>query len=677
MKFYDSSGREKVVAGGGGGGAPTTAEYLVGAGDATLTAERVVTGTATVTWDLATAGQAKANVPDDAITYAKIQNVSATDKVLGRSTAGAGDVEEIACTSAGRAIIDDADAAAQRTTLGLGALAVKSTVATADIDADAVTYAKIQNISATDKVLGRSTAGAGDTEEIACTSAGRALIDDVDAAAQRTTLGLGSLATLSTVNDSNWSGTDLAVANGGTGQSTQTAGMDALSPTTTKGDILVDNGTNVVRLAVGVTNGHVLTVDSVETTGVKWAATSGGVSDGDKGDITVTGSGATWTIDADVVTFAKMQDIATDRLLGRDTAATGNVEELTVGGGVEFSGSGGIQRSALTGDVTASAGSNATTIANDAVTFAKVQNIATARILGRTTAASGDIEELTAGEGISMPAGSVALDLNELTTAVPDFDDKFPFTDVSASNVNRSATGEEVASLSFESSVRRRRYGLFLDYTSAGGANTSDMVSTTSGAGAAIANGTGDTNHIGLQSCSTGTTATGRVAFGSGPAVLRLGGGLWVYEALINIAALSTSAQRYQLVVGFMDTANAANQVDGAFLLYDEGGVSTGSAASANWQCVTASNSTRTFTTTGTAVAAAAFVRLRIEVNAAATSIEFFVDGTSVATHTTNIPTAAGRETGFGRLIIKSVGTTASTYTTDYDLVSCDFTTAR
>lgn len=55
----------------------------------------------------------------DTITYAQIQNVSATDKLLGRSTAGAGDIEEIACTAAGRALLDDADAAAQRTTLGV------------------------------------------------------------------------------------------------------------------------------------------------------------------------------------------------------------------------------------------------------------------------------------------------------------------------------------------------------------------------------------------------------------------------------------------------------------------------------------------------------------------------------------------------------------------------------
>lgn len=45
--------------------------------------------------------------------------VSDTDKLLGRSSAGDGAVEEISCTAAGRALLDDADAAEQRTTLGL------------------------------------------------------------------------------------------------------------------------------------------------------------------------------------------------------------------------------------------------------------------------------------------------------------------------------------------------------------------------------------------------------------------------------------------------------------------------------------------------------------------------------------------------------------------------------
>jgi hypothetical protein len=61
----------------------------------------------------------------------------------------------------------------------------------------------------------------------------------------------------------------LPIANGGTGQTSQTNAFDALAPTTTKGDIIVSNGSDNIRLAVG-SNGTVLTADSGETSGVKW-----------------------------------------------------------------------------------------------------------------------------------------------------------------------------------------------------------------------------------------------------------------------------------------------------------------------------------------------------------------------------------------------------------------------
>lgn len=69
----------------------------------------------------------------------------------------------------------------------------------------------------------------------------------------------------------------VAIANGGTGQTTQTAAFDALSPTTTKGDLIVDDGTNNIRLAVGADT-YVLTADSSTASGVKWAAAAGGGS---------------------------------------------------------------------------------------------------------------------------------------------------------------------------------------------------------------------------------------------------------------------------------------------------------------------------------------------------------------------------------------------------------------
>jgi hypothetical protein len=69
----------------------------------------------------------------------------------------------------------------------------------------------------------------------------------------------------------------VGIAYGGTGQTTQTAAFDALAPTTTKGDLIVDDGTNNIRLPVG-TNGQVLTADSTQTAGVKWAAAAGGIT---------------------------------------------------------------------------------------------------------------------------------------------------------------------------------------------------------------------------------------------------------------------------------------------------------------------------------------------------------------------------------------------------------------
>lgn len=61
----------------------------------------------------------------------------------------------------------------------------------------------------------------------------------------------------------------LSVSRGGTGQATATAAFNALSPLTTKGDLLTNDGTNDVRQAVG-TNGFAVVADSAQTNGIKY-----------------------------------------------------------------------------------------------------------------------------------------------------------------------------------------------------------------------------------------------------------------------------------------------------------------------------------------------------------------------------------------------------------------------
>ena len=90
-----------------------------------------------------------------------------------------------------------------------------------------------------------------------------------------------SLTTVGTIATGVWQGTDVGVAYGGTGASTLTAngvlignGTGAVTAVdqSTKGHILIGDGSgNPQMLAVG-SNDYILTADSGETTGVKWAA---------------------------------------------------------------------------------------------------------------------------------------------------------------------------------------------------------------------------------------------------------------------------------------------------------------------------------------------------------------------------------------------------------------------
>jgi hypothetical protein len=210
-----------------------------------------------------------AGIEDLAVTTDKLaDNAVTTAKVdaLGLDTAALADSAVTTAKIADDAVTVDKLGAGAVDTTALADDAV-TTIKVAD---DAITYAKIQNVSDTDKLLGRSSAGAGDVEEIACTSAGRALLDDADAAAQRTTLGLGTLAT----QDGTFSGTHSGTSSGtntgdqtialtgdvtgsGTGTFAATIANDAV--TTAK---ILDANVTTDKLAAGAVTGPKLAADS-------------------------------------------------------------------------------------------------------------------------------------------------------------------------------------------------------------------------------------------------------------------------------------------------------------------------------------------------------------------------------------------------------------------------------
>jgi hypothetical protein len=76
-------------------------------------------------------------------------------------------------------------------------------------------------------------------------------------------------------------------------------------------------------------NGQVLKFNGTNWVNGTDEAGGGGVSDGDKGDITVSSSGTAWTVDNDTITNAKLSNVATATIKGRTTAGTGDPEDLT------------------------------------------------------------------------------------------------------------------------------------------------------------------------------------------------------------------------------------------------------------------------------------------------------------------------------------------------------------
>ncbi len=195
-----------------------------------------------------------------------------------------------------------------------------------------VTYSKIQNVSATNKLLGRASEGAGTVEEITLTAAGRALLDDVDSTAQKITLGLENINNTSDANKPISTATQTALNLKANLASPTFSG----TPTLPSGTIAVTQTSSDSTTAIATTafvdaalNSLSVTDATTSTKGVLQLAgdLTGTATAPLIGDNKVTSS----KINNSAVTYAKIQNVsATDKLLGRASSGAGIIEEITL-----------------------------------------------------------------------------------------------------------------------------------------------------------------------------------------------------------------------------------------------------------------------------------------------------------------------------------------------------------
>lgn len=319
-----------------------------------------------------------------------------------------------------------------------------TTAITTTLGSGSVSYANIQNVSTTSTLLGRYSAGAGTVQEISIGS-GLTLTGSTLSASGSGATNLTFSRDATTLTVLSDTGTDaiLPIATGSLagllGAADKTK-LDAITGTNT-GDQTITLTGNVTGSGTGsfattIANSAVTLamMANVATSTVFYRKTAStgvpevqtlatlktdlgltGTNSGDQtitltGNVTGSGTGSfATTIANSAVTLAMMADVATSTVFYRKTASTGVPEVQTLATlktdlGLTGTNSGD-QTITLTGNVTGSGtGSFAATIANDAVTFAKMQNSSGASVLiGRGSASgAGDFEEITLGTNLSM-----------------------------------------------------------------------------------------------------------------------------------------------------------------------------------------------------------------------------------------------------------------------------------
>lgn len=150
--------------------------------------------------------------------------------------------------------------------------------------------------------------------------------------------------------------------------------------------------------------------------------------------------------------------------------------------------------------------------------------------------------------------------------------------------------------------------------------------------------GTGNSQHPGvIQNLAISTTGVREIGLGSVTNVTAsfyLGASSFSVNWIFNIATLSNSTNRYNLNFGMGDTITAAAQANGVWFGYSD------NVNSGNWTFNTSSASTATNSNSSVTVTTG-WHNAQIFINSTGTSVSYVMDGVTLGTITTNIPSTA------------------------------------
>lgn len=170
-----------------------------------------------------------------------------------------------------------------------------------------------------------------------------------------------------------------------------------------------------------------------------------------------------------------------------------------------------------------------------------------------------------------------------------------------------------------------------------------------SGLAAAITHNQEVAGKLGVVRLETGSSAGGRAAYATGSILGPFDEDkFFICSIAFNLPTLADATDDYELWIGFNNNPLGGDPTNGVVIHYDRDG-------SANWQrmCVkvsggTTQNASSVAVTTGNHV---------LTIIGDEDSVEFFMDGVSLGTETTNIPDASGEKFGLSVKIEKEAGT--------------------